>query len=278
MECSTGKRCPYQLPTANVAGTAYMCIWDTGGVDMIRYGGLADVTIDLTAATLDYSPSGGGMISWADGVLGGFTIANGVVIENAKGGSGNDSITGNDAANSLIGLNGRDTLAGGDGADTAQRQRRVRHPRWRGGRRRAHRRRRQGPADRRRRARPVRVPRRRPLGQPQRDRRHHRLQPRAGDRLKLKALDANTGLAGDQKFVFIGAARSPTSRASCITVEAGGSTFVEGDTNGDGLADFTLRLNGLGWPDGDRFRALGRPASADPRNRRDCLIATGPVD
>ena len=33
--------------------------------------------------------------------IGGFTIANGVTIENATGGSGNDTLTGNSAANVL---------------------------------------------------------------------------------------------------------------------------------------------------------------------------------
>ncbi len=51
--------------------------------------------IDLTAATLDYSPTGGGVIWWVDGILGDYTIAHGVVIENAKGGGGDVSITGN---------------------------------------------------------------------------------------------------------------------------------------------------------------------------------------
>ena len=64
---------------------------------------------------------------YANGIYGGFTIANGVVIENASSGSGNDTLTGNSGDNclsagggidSVFGGGGRDTLDGGDGNDT----------------------------------------------------------------------------------------------------------------------------------------------------------------
>ena len=76
-----------------------------------------DAQIDLTAATLDYSPTGGGVVSIAHGIFGGYTIANGVVIENASGGSGNDVLIGNSADNTLSGNIGNDTLMGRDGND-----------------------------------------------------------------------------------------------------------------------------------------------------------------
>nr|MBA2771892.1 M10 family metallopeptidase C-terminal domain-containing protein [Sphingomonas sp.] len=101
----------YVLPTANAAGTFWDVIWDTGGIDTIQHSGTLSATIDLTAATLDYSATGGGVISYAEGIFGGFTIASGVVIENAIGGSGNDT---------LIGNSGRNVLSGGGGADTMQ--------------------------------------------------------------------------------------------------------------------------------------------------------------
>ena len=89
---------------------SYQTLLDTGGNDTIAYAGAKDVQIDLTAATLDYSPTGGGAISFAHGVWGGYTIANGVVIENATGGSGNDVLVGNDADNVLNGGGGSDTV------------------------------------------------------------------------------------------------------------------------------------------------------------------------
>ncbi|HVQ07468.1 MAG TPA: M10 family metallopeptidase C-terminal domain-containing protein [Allosphingosinicella sp.] len=113
----------------------YQSIWDSGGNDTIAYGGTLNATIDLTAATLDYSPTGAGIVSYvidpAPGtspLRGGYTIAHNVVIENATGGSGNDVLVGNSAANTLTGNNGADnfigragddTLHGGAGTDTA---------------------------------------------------------------------------------------------------------------------------------------------------------------
>ena len=96
----------------------YQTIWDTGGTDSIVYGGTHDAQIDLLAATLDYTPTGGGVISFVDDVWGGYTIANGVVIENASGGSGDDVLLGNSAANVLSGNAGNDTLVGRGGNDT----------------------------------------------------------------------------------------------------------------------------------------------------------------
>ena len=65
----------YTLPDVNAPGTYWTCIWDAGGIDQIVYGGTRNVTIDLRAATIDNSPTGGGIPSYADGIYGGFTIA-----------------------------------------------------------------------------------------------------------------------------------------------------------------------------------------------------------
>jgi Ca2+-binding RTX toxin-like protein len=124
-------------------GSAWQSIWDTGGIDQIVYNGTANAVIDLRPATLDDSPTGGGMPSytWTPfAVSRGGTIAGditnalpdqggvkGVVIENGIGGSGNDLITGNDADNLLEGndgndmisaLAGNDIINGGPGNDT----------------------------------------------------------------------------------------------------------------------------------------------------------------
>jgi hypothetical protein len=108
----------YTLKDVQAIGTYYETIWDTGGTDEIRYTGNRNTQIDLTAATLDYSPTGGGAISYATGIHGGYTIAHNVVIENATGGSGNDTIIGNAVANVLTGNNGDDFLMGRAGGDT----------------------------------------------------------------------------------------------------------------------------------------------------------------
>lgn len=95
----------------------YTTIWDSGGTDTIAYSGGRNVHIDLLAATLDYTPTGGGVVSFVEGTFGGLTIAHGVVIENATGGSGHDALIGNSAANTLTGNNGNDTLVGREGND-----------------------------------------------------------------------------------------------------------------------------------------------------------------
>ena len=70
-------------------------------------------TINLNDATLLYEPGGGGFISFVGDIHGGFTIANGVIIENAIGGSGADLIIGNQADNILAGGNDNDEVIGG---------------------------------------------------------------------------------------------------------------------------------------------------------------------
>ena len=113
------------------ANTMWSCIWDTGGTDEIRYTGTGDAVLDLRPATLDHSATGGGAPSFVRAATGGYTIAadftgvianqdtvTGVIIENATGGGGNDTITGNGVANTLSGGAGRDTLDGGGGDDT----------------------------------------------------------------------------------------------------------------------------------------------------------------
>ena len=108
----------YVLPGSNVVGTGYAAIWDAGGIDTIAHYGSVAATIDLRPATLRNEPGGGGFLSRVIGINGGFTIAAGVVIENAIGGSGNDRIIGNDADNILDGGEGSDAIDGGAGNDT----------------------------------------------------------------------------------------------------------------------------------------------------------------
>jgi len=107
----------YQLPSSNGPGTFYSSIWDAGGNDAILHQGSQGAVIDLRPAPLTYSENGGGYVSYASGIHGGYTIANGAVIENALGGSGDDTIIGNDVANILVGDAGNDALSGGGDND-----------------------------------------------------------------------------------------------------------------------------------------------------------------
>jgi serralysin len=111
---------------ATGTGAGYYTTWDTGGTDEFVYVGTKDTTIDLREATLQYEDGGGGFMSFVNGVIAGRTIAAGVEIENATGGDGDDTLTGNTLGNvlnggvgtdSLFGLAGQDTLIGGAGAD-----------------------------------------------------------------------------------------------------------------------------------------------------------------
>ncbi|WP_318248070.1 M10 family metallopeptidase C-terminal domain-containing protein [Novosphingobium huizhouense] len=171
-------------------------------------------------------------------------IALDVTIENAIGGSGNDQIGGNGAANvlsggagadTLSGLAGNDTLNGGSGADKLI-----------GG----------GGDDTLRggSGRDVLT------GGTGADRfvfaggetgKLHTGADRItdfahaqGDRIDLSAIDANATLAGNQAFAFIGAGAFGKVAGQLHAVLDGGNTYVEGDVNGDGLADFAIRLDG----------------------------------
>ncbi len=107
----------YELADDNQQGAYYETIWDTAGIDEIRYTGRKSAQIDLLAATIDYSPTGGGAASIVDGIFGGYFIAGGVEIENASGGSAADVLLGNDLDNVLSGNGGDDFLMGRGGTD-----------------------------------------------------------------------------------------------------------------------------------------------------------------
>ena len=108
----------YELTDLQASGQGYTAIWDTGGTDEIVNTGSAGRTlIDLRDATLEYEEGGGGYISAPEFVSGGFTIAAGVIIENATGGDNTDYLIGNEFANTLTGNGGTDFLIGFEGDD-----------------------------------------------------------------------------------------------------------------------------------------------------------------
>jgi len=84
-------------------------VFDSGGTDTLDYSGFGqNQLIDLNAEHFSNVGPGRGNVN----------IARGVLIENAIGGSGADTLIGNDAANRLAGGNGNDTLIGGNGRDS----------------------------------------------------------------------------------------------------------------------------------------------------------------
>jgi hypothetical protein len=52
-------------------------------------------------------------------------------------------------------------------------------------------------------------------------------------------------LAGNQGFTFLGAGAFTGTAGQLRYEQISGDTFVTGDTNGDGVADFMIRLDGL---------------------------------
>jgi serralysin len=94
---------------ATNSSPAQFAVWDAGGTDTF------DFSEYISNQVIDLRP---GFFSDVGGYSGNVVIAIGAKIENAIGGYGADSITGNDLNNSLNGLTGADTIYGGDGNDS----------------------------------------------------------------------------------------------------------------------------------------------------------------
>ena len=89
-------------------GPITLTITDVGGRDTL------DLRSDITNQRIDLRPES---ISDVNGLIGNLSIARGTTIEVALAGTGNDTVTGNDADNRLVGGLGNDLLNGGAGAD-----------------------------------------------------------------------------------------------------------------------------------------------------------------
>ena len=200
----------YTLKNVNAEGTFFECIWDAGGYDSIVYDGARDAVIDLRDATLQYEQGGGGWISYAYGIHGGFTIANMVTIEAARGGKGDDSLTGNEAGNFINGGKGNDALAGGAGRDVLK-----------GG----------GGADVF-------------FFEGFEDSRDVIGDLMAGDVIDLSAIDAKEGVDGNQMFHFVDHFGGGAGQAMLKYKAEKDITLLLLDTDGDAEADISIQLNG----------------------------------
>lgn len=88
---------------------AVFCVWDSGGNDTLDFSGYdQNQVINLRAESF----------SDVGTMKGNVSIAKGVTVENAIGGSGSDVLIGNHADNRLTGGGGPDQMAGGAGRDT----------------------------------------------------------------------------------------------------------------------------------------------------------------
>ncbi|MEK0083400.1 M10 family metallopeptidase C-terminal domain-containing protein [Benzoatithermus flavus] len=66
---------------------------------------------------------------------------------------------------------------------------------------------------------------------------------RGSDRIDLVSIDAKSGIAGDQAFTFIGT-KGFTAAGQLHYLYDSGNTIVQGDVNGDKVADFEIQLTG----------------------------------
>jgi Ca2+-binding RTX toxin-like protein len=124
------------------------------------------------------------------------------------GDSGNDTLSGLGADDKLYGRGGADTLSGGTGADTFKYE---------------------GASDSTASA------------------TDHILDFSAadGDLIDLVYMDANVGTGGVQPFNWIGTTAFHNVAGELRYSVAGGNATVEGDTNGDGIADLVVLLQGV---------------------------------
>jgi Ca2+-binding RTX toxin-like protein len=134
-----------------------------------------------------------------------------------NGGRAGDSLTGNAGANALAGYEGNDTLRGGAGSDTLA-----------GG----------TGADRFVYA---------AVGDSVTGANADRITDFShaqGDRIDLSLIDANTGAAGNQAFIFIGSGLYTGVAGQLRFAQSGGNTTIAGDVNGNGTSDFRIILTG----------------------------------
>ncbi|MGO4123690.1 calcium-binding protein [Inquilinus sp. YAF38] len=183
-----------------------------GGDDMLRGGAGADrldggAGVDTASY---YAGTIGVTVNLATGIGAGGDAQGDILvsIENVTGSTGADQITGSALANVLNGWAGQDVLTGGAGADRFVLTA-VSHS---------------------------------AVGAADRITDFSRAQ---GDKIDLSAIDANTAVAGDQAFTFIGGGAF-THQAGQLRAAATspGVITIAGDLNGDGVSDFHIQLTG----------------------------------
>ncbi|EIG62321.1 M10 family metallopeptidase C-terminal domain-containing protein [Bradyrhizobium sp. WSM1253] len=207
-------------PGNGIGGSAdriFETIWDGNGIDTY------DLSNYATAVTINLNPGASSITSttqlaylgnghYAQGNIFNAYLYNGDArsyIDNANGGSGNDTLIGNAIANVLKGGRGTDTLTGGGGADTF-----------------------------------VFALSDSPAASGQ----HDRITDFTSgtDKIDLHGIDAISSTAGYDLFHFIGlsAFDGSAGELNYSYNSSLGVTTLQGDTNGDRLADFAIDLTG----------------------------------
>jgi Peptidase M10 serralysin C terminal len=190
-----------------------MTIYDSGSTDAIdargmttkNYINLSDGQFSMIGADKNSAPTGA-LGSVGYGVEYNVGIANGTMIEWALGGSAADTILGNAASNVLAGGKGSDTITGGLGGDYFRFD---------------------------------------AFNTATTDKDVITDFTRAqGDKIDLSLIDANTIAANDQAFSFISTAAFGLGVAGQLRINTT-SNVIEGDVNGNGIADFQIALTGV---------------------------------
>ncbi|WP_409433211.1 M10 family metallopeptidase C-terminal domain-containing protein [Litorimonas sp. RW-G-Af-16] len=97
-----------------------LAIFDSNGIDTLDMSGFsANQTINLNQETFSSVGDNTNTSIPTDALVNNLSVARGADIENAIGGSGNDTLLGNGLNNTLTGNGGNDTINGGGGDDTA---------------------------------------------------------------------------------------------------------------------------------------------------------------
>ena len=163
---------------------------------------------NLTGSDFNDSLTGTGSANVLTGGNGDDTMDGGAGGDKVLGGNGNDQLIGNDGNDSLTGGAGADIQTGGLGADRFIFTSTADSP--------------VGGADR-----------------------IADFNSAELDKIDLSAIDSNAGVAGDQSFTFIGNQAFHGVAGELHYVSNGSGIIVEGDVNGDGVADFAIDLNGV---------------------------------
>jgi Ca2+-binding RTX toxin-like protein len=154
-----------------------------------------------------------------DGGAGADRLSGGAGIDTLAGDVGDDRLEGGDSTDTLLGGDGADTLIGGQGRDLATGGAGLDLFRFGNGDTSANRSQADTIAD---------------------------FSHADGDRIDLRGIDANASTADvDDKFSFLGTGAFTGVAGQLRYAQVEGNTYVHGDMNGDKVADFYVRVDGL---------------------------------
>lgn len=206
------------------AGGGYELLYDNGGTKSIEFdlaGGAVTVGLKLGATNAKLDVVNGDEV-WSDTNVTSVSAnvdeihALGIGKVNLHGADSGQKMFGNDAANTIEGNGGNDMIDGGKGVDKLHGG--AGHDRFefaRGDTGKT-----EAKADT-----------------------IFDFKPTSGDIVDVHAWDANSNKSGNQDFSFIGSEGFHDKAGELRVVEDKSDTWIEGDTNGDGKADFIIHLD-----------------------------------